>query len=67
MTRSPEKGENEFTVAAKREGLRTGESAEAVLARWLAEAKKAKNKRQIRKIVQAQKYVWDRNRAKRRG
>ena len=67
MTRSREKGENEMTEAARREALRTGETVGQVLARWLAEAKRVKDTQRQRKIVQAQKYVRDRNRAKRRG
>jgi hypothetical protein len=67
MTRSHEKGDNEFTDAAKREALRTGEPVDEILARWLAEATKAKDKERKRKIVQAQKYILDRNQSKRRG
>jgi hypothetical protein len=39
MTRSHERGENEFTEAAKREVMRTGIASEEILAQWLEEAK----------------------------
>ncbi len=66
MTRSWEKSENEFTEAAKREAARTGVPVAEILARWLAEAKKAKDKARQQKIVKAQKFTRNRNRRKRR-
>jgi hypothetical protein len=67
MSRSPEKGRNEFTELAKRQALRTGRSVAEILEEMLVAAKKAKDKQQQLRIVQAQKYLWERNRNKRRG
>jgi len=66
MTKSWEKGWHEFTEAAKRQGMRTGESFEQVLAQWLEAAKKAKDAGKRKKLVQALKYAAARNRKKRR-
>lgn len=67
MTRSRERGENEFTRAAKREALRTGRSVAAILTGMLAAAKRARDTAEQEKVIQAQKYLRDRNRRKRRG
>jgi hypothetical protein len=67
MTRSPEKGENEITEAAKREAMRTGVPIREILERMLEEARKAKDVERQRKIVTAQKYLCERNLRKRRG
>jgi hypothetical protein len=67
MTRSRGKGENEITVAAKREAMRTGVPVGQILAQMVVAAKKAKEAAQKKKITQAQKYLRDRNRKKRRG
>ena len=66
MTKSWEKGENEFTRAAKRLAMRTGESAVDILERLLAEAKQARDTVSCEKIVQAHKYLIRREERKRR-
>ena len=67
MTRSHEKGRNEFTEAAKREAMQCGVSPEEILERWLAEAKQAGETARRNKLVQALKFVRTRNQQKRRG
>ena len=67
MTKSPEKGRNEFTEAAKRQAMRTGRPIVEILRQMLNAAKKLKDKEQQRKIIQAQKYICQRNVNKRRG
>jgi hypothetical protein len=66
MTRSREKGENEFTRAAKREALQTGVSVGDILKRMLDEAKEAKDTASWIKIARAQKFLGKRNPRKRR-
>ena len=66
MTKSYEKGENEFTAAARREAARTGASVEEILERMLREAQQGKDKAREMKIIQAQKFCRERNRRKRR-
>jgi hypothetical protein len=67
MTRSHEKGENEFTREAKREALRTGRSADEILTEWLADAKRDRDKERQAKVIQALKFLRGRNRRRRRG
>jgi hypothetical protein len=67
MTRSQEKGENEFTQAAKREAAKTGMPVSEILTRMLAEVIRTKDAAAQKKIVQAQKFLRIRNRRKRRG
>ena len=66
MTRSQESGENEITEQAKREAMRTGRSPASVLADMLKQAKRDNDKKRLRKIVRAQKYLGQRNKRKRR-
>src|SRR5262245_23680515 len=56
MTRAREKGENEFTRAAKREAMRSGADVGKILARMLEEANKAKDTTRQNKLIQALKY-----------
>jgi negative regulator of replication initiation len=67
MTKSHEKGDNEYTRAAKREAMRTGQSVADILRRMLSEARQKRDSEQINKIVQAQKFALERNTRKRRG
>jgi hypothetical protein len=66
MTKRPEKGENEFTKAAKREAARTKRNVCDILAEMLDQAKAAGDVRRQRKIMRAQKYLGCRNIRKRR-
>jgi hypothetical protein len=66
MTKSADSGENEITVEAKREAVRTGQDVCAILAAWLRKAKREKDKNRIKKITKAQKYLGCRNVRKRR-
>lgn len=67
MTKSHERGENELTEEAKRESARTGRNVCDLLAEWLEEAKRDKDKKRVKKIEKAQKYLGCRNILKRRG
>ena len=61
MTKSWEQGVNEFTDRAKREAMRAGVPYKEILARQLEEAKQGKDKKRIRKLIQALKYADQRN------
>jgi hypothetical protein len=65
MTKSQERGENEYTDAAKREAARTGRNGCDILAAWLAEARQAGDAETVRKLTAAEKYLGCRNRRKR--
>ncbi len=65
MTKSHEKGENEITLAAKKEALRTGRGVVDVLKEMRQRAVAARDKALKKKIVKAQKYVKFRNKQKR--
>jgi hypothetical protein len=65
MTKSQERGANEYTEAAKRESARTGRGVCDILAAWLAEAKQAGDVERVRKVTAAQKFSGCRNRRKR--
>jgi hypothetical protein len=66
MTKSWERGQDEITEAAKREGARTGRHVCDILAAMLAQAKAAGDTEKVRKIIRAQKYLRCRNARKRR-
>jgi hypothetical protein len=65
MTKSQERGSNEYTDAARRESARTGRGVCDILAAWLAEAKQAGDAEKVRKLTAAEKYSGCRNRRKR--
>jgi hypothetical protein len=65
VTKSPEKGENEITVEAKREAALTGRHVCDILQMMLKRAKAAKDAERERKIKRAQKFLGCRNRRKR--
>jgi hypothetical protein len=65
MTKSWERGENEITQEARREASRTKRPVTEILAEMLAEAKVARDRKRMRKIIRAQKYLGARNRRKR--
>lgn len=65
MTKSQQRGENEFTVAAKREASATGRNVCDILAEWLAAAPQAGDAERVRKLTAAEKYLGCRNRRKR--
>ena len=67
MTKSRQKGRNEFTEAVKREAMRTGQSIVELLEQMREDARKAKDTKKQKEIVAALKYVGRRNRNKRRG
>lgn len=66
MTKFPERGENDISREARRQALRTGKDVCAILAQWLAEAKRRRDQDRIAKIQGAQKYLRCRNVRKRR-
>ena len=66
MTRSHERGENEFTRAARREAARTGRDVCDILKEMLARAQSSGDISQIIKIRRAQKYLGCRNIGRRR-
>jgi hypothetical protein len=66
MTKSQEKGENEFTRYAKREALRTNRSVCDILQELMDEAEANRDAARIRKIRKAQKYLECRDRRRRR-
>jgi hypothetical protein len=55
MTKSEERGENEFTRSAKQQAKRTGDGVCSILARWLSEARKLGDAESIQRIRKAQK------------
>ena len=65
MTKAAERGENEFTDAARKEAARTGEDLCAILRRWLSQAKRNKDGPRVRKLQQAEKFLGCRNKSKR--
>ena len=67
MTKSWEKGENEFTRAAKRLAMRTGESVPVILDRWLAEAKLDKDTGRCETLARALKFASRHYKEKKRG
>jgi hypothetical protein len=66
MTKSWEKGENEYLDAAKREAMRTGQPVAEILQRVLDDARRQKDKQAMIKIRRAQKYIRTRNKRRRR-
>jgi hypothetical protein len=66
MTKAEEHGESDITDEAKREALRTKKDVCVVLAAMFRAAKAAADKKRMRKIVRAQKYLGCRNKRKRR-
>jgi hypothetical protein len=66
VTKSREKGENEFTRQAKIEAARTGRAIGDILTEMLEAARKAKDRQRVRKIVKALKYQIKRNVRKRK-
>ncbi len=67
MTKHQESGENDITLKAKKEGIRTKRDLAAILAEMFATAKKEKDKKALGKIIKAQKYLQLRNKRKRKG
>lgn len=65
MTRSRERGENEFTLAAKREAARTGRDVCDILKEMRERAVAAGDQSRIAKIRRAEKYLGCRNRQRR--
>jgi hypothetical protein len=66
MTKSHEKGENEITREAKQLAAKTGRSVSEILAEMRQEAKAAEDTKRHGKIVQAEKYLRQRNKTKRK-
>jgi hypothetical protein len=66
MTKSWEYPDKEFVDAAQRESVRTKVPVAEILKRELDKAKAGKDKRKTRKLVQALKFIHERNKAKRR-
>jgi hypothetical protein len=66
MTKSEERGENEFTRSATQEAKRTGEGVCSILARWLSEAQKSGKAEAIQRIRKAEKHPGCRNIRRRR-
>jgi hypothetical protein len=65
MTKSWEKGENEITLAARKEALRTRRPIEDVLKEMRTTAAKAGDRALRKKIERAQKYCKFRNKQRR--
>ena len=65
MTKAPERGDNEFTEEAKRESARTGVPVCDILKGWIKKAKTARDRKRLRKLQQAEKFLGCRNRRKR--
>ena len=64
MTKSREKGDDEVTLAAKREAARTGKDICDILKEMLKQAKAAKDRERERKIKRAEKFLGCRNKRK---
>ncbi len=67
MTKHQESGENDITLKAKKEAIRTKRELAVILAEMFAAAKKAKDKKHLAKIIKGQKYLRLRNKRKRKG
>lgn len=67
MTKAHENGDNEFVDEARRLAARTGRSVKEILQEMLEASVQARDSRRRRKLAQAQKYVKERNKQKRRG
>ncbi len=66
MTKSRERGENEYTRLAKDEARRKKSDVCSILARYLREAQARNDADAIKKIRRAQKYLGCRNVRRRR-
>jgi hypothetical protein len=66
MTKRRERGENEFTRAAKEQAARTGRDVCDILKEMLQKALAAGERSKVAKIRRAQKYLGCRNTRKRR-
>jgi hypothetical protein len=66
VTKSRERGENEYTRQAKEEAQREKTNVCAVLARYLQEAQERNDADAIAKVRQAQKFAGCRNIRRRR-
>lgn len=65
MTKAPERGENEYSEKARRESIRTGVPVCDILKAWRQQAAADRDRKTVRKIEQAEKFLGCRNRRKR--
>jgi hypothetical protein len=65
MTNSRDSGSDDLTDRIRRQAQRTGEQPEAILRRLRQQAKLNRDKKELRRIDRAEKYLGYRNRRKR--
>jgi hypothetical protein len=65
VTKSHESGDDSLVDEVRREAQRTGEDPGAILRRRRQQAKQDRDKKELRRINRAEKYLGYRNRRKR--